>query len=154
MKKNNFFIFLFLSIFIFLILIILFLNIQKFNITLISRDVNEHNFKFKEFDRNLKGTELISLINLTVDHNNKEKDFNEKQMPLSQVLIEVKTNEEDIVDMNKILDLGIENFLKYLGDQNFKPIKKEYYANGKISLLRYKLLDVDSLNNLEDKNTI
>ena len=56
--------------------------------------------------------------------------------------------------MENIINLGLEDFNTYLGDQNFKPIEKEYYSNGKISLLKYELLSFKSINNLEEKLSI
>ena len=56
--------------------------------------------------------------------------------------------------MDSIIKSGIENFVMYLGDQNLKIIDKKYHNNGKISLMKYKLLPINSINNKEEKINI
>ena len=154
MKKNNIFIYIFVIIFIAFLLVIGYILFAKFNLHILARDINDHNIKFNEFDRNLKGNEVLSLINFTLDHNRKEEDKSDNKEEQSLVLIEIEISDENTIDMNKIVQTGTENFAMYLGDQNFKPIDKEYHSNGKISKMKFKLLSVDSINNIENKLSI
>lgn len=148
-KKNHIFVFIFLIIFIILIAVIAITFIKQFNLNIMAREVYNHNLEFNEFYRNLKGTELISLINFTIDYNHKEENKSN-----SIVNIEVEIKDDSIINMGAIVESGIDEFNTYLGNQNFKPIGKEFYDNGKISLMRYKLLDINSLNNEEGKTEI
>ncbi len=149
-KKSKIFIYIFLSIFICFLIVIFFLIQNKFKLNILSREIQDHNIKFNEFDRNLKGTEVLTLINYTVDYNNKMKEKNSNDI----VRIDIQIGEEKVISMNSILDSGIDNFTLYLGDQNFKLIDREYHRNGKISVLKYKLLSLDSINNLDEKLSI
>lgn len=149
-KKNNIYIFIFLAIFISLLALVVYLFVGNFNINIMSREIHNHNISFNEFDRSLKGIELISLINYTINHNNQMKEKESEDL----VQIEVKITKDKIISMNTIIESGIEDFALYLGDQNFKMIEKEYHDNGKISLMRYELLSINSINNEEEQTSI
>ena len=142
-RKNNLYTFIFIGIFISLLAVLLSLYIRQFNLNISSREIYNHNISFNEFDRNLKGNEIMSLINFTLDYNNKDANID------SNVSIEIMITDEKTISMDAVIRSGIDNFITYLGDQNFKIIDKEYYENGKISLMRYKLLDINSLNNID-----
>lgn len=151
MKNNNtIFIFIFLTIFIVLIILIYFLFTNKINLSILNREIYDHNIEFNKFDRDLKGTEIISLIYYCENHNRKE----EENKSTDFVRVEIITEDKKVIPMENILALGIEDFNTYLGDQNFKLIEKEYHQNNKISLFRYELLSINSINTIEEKLTI
>ena len=143
-KKNNIYIYLFIAIFIAFLLVVLSLYTKQFDHFIINRDIHNHNITFNEFARNLKGNEIVSLINFTDDFNNKSENRN------NNVEIEIKVTDDKIISKDAILKLGIERFLENFADQNFKFLEKEFYENGKISLFRYELLNINSLNNEEE----
>lgn len=149
-EKNNIFIFIFLIIFIVLIILIVFLFIKKIDLNILNREIYNHNIEFNKFDRDLKGTEIISLINLCIDNNKREEDKNSTDF----VKIEIVTEDEKVITMESIINSNLEEFNTYLGDQNFKLIEKDYHLNGKISFFKYELLPIKSINNIEEKLTI
>lgn len=148
--KNNIYVYIFLSIFLVLLVVIVFLIIGKTNLNIRNREIYNHNISLNEFDRNLKGTEVISLINYVLDYNRKE----EEKESTDFVNIEIKTEDEKVINVEKVVELGLDEFATYLGDQNFKPTGKEYYPNGKISTMKYELLSINSINNEEGKLSI
>ncbi len=149
-NKKNIFVYIFLIIFIILLLLIVYLFIANIKNNILNREISDHNISFNEFDRNLKGSELVSLINFTVNYNNTQEELGSNDL----VNIEVQITEEKTVGMDSIIKSGIENFVMYLGDQNLKIIDKKYHSNGKISLMKYKLLPINSINNKEEKINI
>lgn len=149
-NKKNIFVYIFLIIFIILLLLIVYLFIANIKNNILNREISDHNISFNEFDRNLKGSELVSLINFTVNYNNTQEELGSNDL----VNIEVQITEEKTVGMDSIIKSGIENFVMYLGDQNLKIIDKKYHNNGKISLMKYKLLPINSINNKEEKINI
>ena len=86
--KKNIFIYLFLVIFILLLILLVYLFIATMNNNILNREVSDHNISFNEFDRNLKGSELVSLINYTENHNKAQEESDSKDL----VNIEIKLN--------------------------------------------------------------
>ncbi len=149
-NKSNVYVFIFLTIFVIFFVLVVYLLINKINYNIEHREIYDHNITFNAYDRTLKGSEIISLINYTIDFNNSLIERESEDL----VQIEIKLTEEKTIGMETIVKSGIEDFLLYLNDQNFKLIDKKYHDNGKISLLRYELLDINSINHEEEKISI
>ncbi len=96
------------------------------------------------YNKEILGTDLISVINKTSDNNEKndvEKD--EKNVYIEKegksVKIYVKfVDSEDTFDMEAISNGGIETFVKYYAGYKFKCTNIEYHKNGNVKTLYFE----------------
>ena len=133
MKKS---IFIVLAI-LFIIAIVICLYI--YNVKKIENVTIKHNKQYEEYcNKEIKGTELISLINKAIDYN--EKNSVEKQENTiyyinnntNSIQITVKFIENDkIIKMENIAEKQTENFIKFFATATFKCNDIQYHKQTK-----------------------
>ncbi len=109
------------------------------------RQAIKENQQFEFFTNDiLYGTELVTVINMIIDSNEKyqiEKDENDKYIPNSTNSIEmdIKFIDDDIIlNANSIFNSGIENFISYYSEIKFKCESIEYHEEtGKIKYMLF-----------------
>lgn len=137
----------FLAILIVIILVVVAVVIYKYNSykseILRMQKLNE---EYEEFTENeILGTSLITLINKTIDLNQKNNiSLDDKDLYIdngqNSIKIEVKFVEsEDIYPMERIGKLGSEQFIKNYGTATFKCTEKQYHE--KTNNIKYLLFE-------------
>lgn len=106
----------------------------------------ENNKIYKEmYNKEITGNELASIINKTLDSNEKnkvEKDNNGYYIDNNEnsIIIEIKFKDSDeIFKFEQISKNGIENFIKIYSNFHFKCTKIEY--NTKTKFIKYLLFE-------------
>lgn len=97
------------------------------------RVAEKNNRVYEEYAKDvIYGTDLITLINKTMDKN--ERNLVEKEKGIYQendtnsIKIDVKFKEsDDIIPMEKIAALGQEQFIKFYNISSFKCTTKKYH---------------------------
>ena len=126
MKKS---IFIVLAI-LFIIAIVICLYI--YNVKKIENVAIKHNKQYEEYcNKEILGTELISLINKAIDYN--EKNSVEKQEnTINSIQITVKFLDNDkIIKMENIAEKQTENFIKFFATATFKCNDIKYHKQTK-----------------------
>lgn len=110
-----------------------------YNIKKIENISIKHNKQYEEYcNREILGTELISLINKAIDYN--EKHNVEKQEntiyytnnDINSIQITVKFLDNDkIIKMENIAEKEIENFIKFFATATFKCNEIKYHEQTK-----------------------
>ena len=126
---------------IFLLIIIAIISIISYIYLNYKFDLNnakKENLKFEIYtNKEIKGSELVSLINKAVDNNEKnkiEKDSEGKYIENNQnsINIDIKFIDNDVIyNIEKIYNNGIEKFLSYYGDITFKCNEVQYHETTK-----------------------
>ena len=100
--------------------------------------VLKENAEFEQYKENeIYGTELGTLINRTIDKNNKnniEKDANGIFIPNEENSIKIEIymqDNEQTYEMETIYNAGMQQFIQYYGDIKFKCSKIEYHKSTK-----------------------
>lgn len=140
MKRNLFVI---LSFFIILIVILTYVYYNYIKINLIAEQTN------KEFEKytidSITGSSLITLINKTIDENEKnnvqkDRKGNYIENDKDSIKIEIKFSESNkTFSMESVNNLGVEAFVKNYNNILFKCIKKEYHKN--TNKIKYMLFE-------------
>lgn len=142
MKKRNI-----ILLIVLLILILIFVYYQIISMQSKQKEINEFNEEFEQYtDKEIFGTNIITVINKAVDYNEKNKiEKDEKGFYIEDneksILIELNMlNKEKVVvyKMEAITNFGIEKFLS--ADFNlvyFKCTDIQYHPNGRISKIVY-----------------
>lgn len=105
--------------------------------------LKKENFEFERYlDKDIYGTELITLINKVINNNenNQVRKNNGIYINNNQnsINIEIKmTDTDQIYQMEKIYNGGIQNFVNFYGNIKFKCIKIEYHNS--TNKIRYLL---------------
>lgn len=141
MKKN---------FFIILIILLIIVTIVCYTIHNYSRQQNQiaqYNKQYESwYNKNILGTDFISIINKTIDNNEKndvQKNKNNVYLEDNEksVKIYVKFLESDqTFDMEAIANNGIENFIQNYATFNFKCTKIDYHKNGNVRSLFFEEL--------------
>ena len=108
--------------------------------------VLKENSEFEKYkDKKIYGIELGTLINKTVDKNIKnkiEKDKNQMFIPNDENSIQIEIymqDNEETYKMETFYNAGIQLFIQYYGDIEFKCSKIEYHKNtGKVKYLLFE----------------
>ena len=118
------------------ILAIIIYNIYEYKNTKLEAQKNNSIFE-SAFEKEILGTDVISLINKAIDNNEKNKvDKNSKgtyiENDYNSIKIDIKFKEMDsIISMEAINSQGEINFTKNFGAAIFKCTKIEYHEKTK-----------------------
>lgn len=129
----------FLAILLVIMLVVVAIIVYKYNSyksnLLATKKLNEEYETFTNND--ILGTSLITIINKAIDSNEKnniKKDNNKFYIENdnTSIKIEVKFTESELVfPMERIGNIGSEQFIKNYGVMSFKCTKKEYHEKSK-----------------------
>ncbi len=93
------------------------------------------NLKYeKHLNKDITGSELVTIINMAVDNNEKnEVSKNKKGIYIendtNSIKIEIKiTDNDNIYNMETIYNNGTQNFLQYYGEIKFKCVDIKYHT--------------------------
>lgn len=109
--------------------------------------IDDFNLKYEKYlDKEITGREIATIINQAVDDNEQNyitKDKNGKyiQDDEKSINIEVKITEfkkEQIYEMEKLYNGGMDEFVKYYGSINFKCIQIEYNSKGRVKYMLFE----------------
>lgn len=121
----------------------------KYNSYMIEKKgVIEENAQYEQYaNKEIYGIDLASLINKTIDENEKneiKKDENGIFIPNEQNSIEIEIymlDNEKTYKIEKIYDMGTEQFVQYYGNIQFKCSNVEYHEDtGKIKYMLFEQL--------------
>lgn len=116
-----------------LLLLSMLYNKQE-KIKALEMDIKKHNLEFQKYDReDLKGSDIASLINYTVDHNRKEINKTKEELKKGNTFN--KSKEE------------IEQYKQYINDNNLEDeYKDNHYSTVNIDLILKKDIKVPMVN--------
>lgn len=104
------------------------------------------NLEFEQYlNQEVMGTDLASVINRAIDNNvrnNVEKDNKGiyQNNGSNSINIEIKIIDDDnIYNMEKLYNAGIQNFVRYYGDIKFECIKIDYHQES--NKVKYMLFE-------------
>lgn len=137
------------KIFIFLAFVLVIVAIVGFRYVTYKNEYNiiqSENAEFEEYkDKEINGLSVASMINKAVDKNTKnkiEKDKNGNFIQNDENSIEIEiymTDNETTYKMETIYNAGIEQFVQYYGNIQFKCSKIEYHKNtGRIKYILFE----------------
>ena len=114
------------------------------------KDILEYNAQFEHYtDKEIYGIDLATLINKAIDKNeNNEIGKDENGIYISNeedsIQIEIyMLDNETTYKIEKIHDMGTEQFVQYYGNIQFKCSKVEYHkSTGKIKYLLFEQLPI------------
>lgn len=111
---------------------------------IINNNANKINNQFR-IDSEIYGADLISLINLAINNNEKfsiKKDSNGIYIEdeKNSIKIDVKFQERDeTIKMESIYNSGIEKFAKFYSKSKFKMVEYKYHNKSKkISYIKFE----------------
>lgn len=140
MKKN-----LLILIGIFLLIVAILSNIY-YNRQKITILANQTNKEYESYTENeIMGSSLMTLMNKAINQNEKQGVLKDKQNRYieneeNSIRIEIKFLESDkTYDMEAIVNLGPEQFIKNYNSMIFKCTKKEYHE--KTKMIKYMLFE-------------
>lgn len=140
MKKSLFIV---LGIFLIIISSLTYFYYTYMKINLVASKINKEYEKYTQ--NTIIGSSLISLINKSIDKNEKnevEKDSNNRYIENDEnsIKIQIKFLESDkLYDMEAVSALGSESFVKNYNNMNFNCTKKEYHK--KTKQIKYMLFE-------------
>lgn len=110
------------------------------------KNAQKENAKFESYiDKEVTGTEITTLINKAIDQNKQneiQKDNKGKYIENNEnsLNIDIKFIDNDVTyNMEKIFDSGIENFLTYYRNIDFKCNEVQYHEkNNKIKYMLFE----------------
>ncbi len=140
MRKNL------LIIFVILIIILVIACMKYKDIQATKREVAKFNYDYEEYNKeNLNGLDITTLINKAVNNNErfeipKDEEGLYKLDDENSIEIYVKMIINDTTyRMERINNLGINSFIAYFGEVNFKCIGIEYHKKtGKIASMTFE----------------
>lgn len=120
-----------------IVTLILISSYYIYNARLMETSAQKNNKQYEEYcNKQIIGTQLISLINKAIDNNEKNevlKQLNSiyyENNNKNSIQITVKFTEEDrIIKMEDIAEKGTENFVKYFSTAIFECTKVEYHQD-------------------------
>lgn len=140
MRKNI------LIIFVILIIILVIVGMKYKDIQATKREALKFNYSYEEYNKeNLNGLDITTLINKAVNNNErfeipKDEEGLYKLDDENSIEIYVKMIINDTTyRMERINNLGINSFIAYFGEVNFKCIDIQYHKkNGKIASMTFE----------------
>jgi len=136
------------KILIFIVITIIIIAIAIVNYSSYQKEHNaiaKENAIYEEFkDQEIYGLQIATLINKTIDTNNKngiEKDEKGmyKQNETNSIQIEIYMQDnETTYKMETFYNAGTERFAQYYGDIKFKCSKIEYHKTGRIKYILFE----------------
>ena len=126
-----------------IIMLILFTNLKQ--VQRQNRELQKFNSEYEFYNREgLCGVDITTVINKAVDNNEKyevEKDENGYYIPNEEnsIKIHIKLiNNEKTYEMERIKEIGLESFVEFFGEVDFKCTNIEYHEkSGKISKMTF-----------------
>ena len=130
-----------------IIMLILFANLKQ--VQRQNRELQKFNSEYEFYNREgLCGVDITTVINKAVDNNEKyevEKDENGYYIPNEEnsIKIHIKLiNNEKTYEMERIKEIGLESFVEFFGEVDFKCTDIEYHKkSGKISKMTFESLE-------------
>lgn len=130
-----------------IIMLILFANLKQ--VQRQNRELQKFNSEYEFYNREgLCGVDITTVINKAVDNNEKyevEKDENGYYIPNEEnsIKIHIKLiNNEKTYEMERIKEIGLESFVEFFGEVDFKCTDIEYHEkSGKISKMTFESLE-------------
>ena len=127
-----------------IIMLILFANLKQ--VQRQNRELQKFNSEYEFYNR--EGVDITTVINKAVDNNEKyevEKDENGYYIPNEEnsIKIHIKLiNNEKTYEMERIKEIGLESFVEFFGEVDFKCTDIEYHEkSGKISKMTFESLE-------------
>lgn len=110
--------------------------------------IKKNNLEYEVYlDKDITGRELTTAINRAVDNNERKSvQKDEKGFYIddnnNSIKIEIKIIDNDTTyQMETLYNGGMENFIQYYGDINFKCNKINYNSKGKVSHIIFEQLN-------------
>ena len=128
-------------------MLILFANLKQ--VQRQNRELQKFNSEYEFYKReDLCGVDITTVINKAIDNNEKyevEKDENGYYIPNEEnsIKIHIKLiNNEKTYEMERIKEIGLESFVEFFGEVDFKCTDIEYHKkSGKISKMTFESLE-------------
>lgn len=115
-----------------------------------SKEITANNGEYEDlYNKEITGTELATLINKTIDKNNKNNVTKDDKglfinNDINSIIIEIKFKDSDNIFKIELIDKnGIENFIKLYSNFKFKCTKIEYHDKSK--RVKYLLFEQTSI---------
>lgn len=138
----------FLTIFIIFIIIMAILFAKFVSLRSQNQEIKKFNYGYEFYNRdNLNGLEVTTVINKAIDNNEKydvKKDENGYYIEdENSVEIEIKMIiNQKVYPMERIKEIGMENFTEFFGEVNFKCTDIEYHKeNNKVARMIFESTD-------------
>lgn len=135
-----------LMIFMIVIIVVAIIFVKYSSYKIEYNNIQKENAEFEQYkDQDIYGIELGTLINKTIDKNTKnkiEKDDKGIFIPNEENSIKIKIymkDNEQIYEMETIYNAGMEQFIQYYGNIQFKCSKIEYHK--KTKKIKYLLFE-------------
>lgn len=130
-----------------IIMLILFMNLKQ--VQKQNRELQKFNSEYEFYNReDLCGVDITTVINKAVDNNEKyevKKDENDYYVPNEENSIKIYIkliNNEKTYEMERIKQIGLESFVEFFGEVDFKCTDIEYHEkSGKISNMTFESLE-------------
>lgn len=130
-----------------IIMLILFMNLKQ--VQKQNRELQKFNSEYEFYNReDLCGVDITTVINKAVDNNEKyevKKDENDYYVPNEENSIKIYIkliNNEKTYEMERIKQIGLESFVEFFGEVDFKCTDIEYHEkSGKISKMTFESLE-------------
>lgn len=130
-----------------IIMLILFTNLKQ--VQRQNRELQKFNAEYEFYNRDgICGVDITTVINKAIDNNEKyevKKDENGYYIPNEEnsIKIHIKLiNNEKTYEMERIKQIGLESFVEFFGEVDFKCTDIEYHEkSGKISKMTFESLE-------------
>ena len=111
-------------------------------------EISKFNLNYEEYNKdNLNGLDITTIMNRAISNNEKnfvKKDENGYYIPNDEdsINIDIKLiNNDKTYRMEKIKEVGLEGFVEFFGEVEFKCTNIEYHEKtGKISKMTFESL--------------
>lgn len=129
------------------IMLILFFNLRQVQTQ--NREIKKFNSQYEFFNKNdLCGVDITTVINKAIDNNEKnlvEKDKTGYYIPNGENSIKIYVkllNSGETYPMERIREIGLEGFVTFFGEVDFKCTNIEYHQKtGKVSKMTFESLE-------------
>lgn len=129
-----------------IIMLVLFWNFRQIQTE--NRAIKKFNYDYEFYNREgLCGIDITTVINKAIDNNEKyevKKDENGYYIPDEENSINIEVtliNNEKTYKMERIKEVGLESFVEFFGEVEFKCTNIEYHEKtGKISKMTFESL--------------
>ncbi len=129
-----------------IIMLVLFWNFRQIQTE--NRAIKKFNYDYEFYNREgLCGIDITTVINKAIDNNEKyevKKDENSYYIPDEENSINIEVtliNNEKTYKMERIKEVGLESFVEFFGEVEFKCTNIEYHEKtGKISKMTFESL--------------
>ena len=123
-----------------IVIIIIVILISKINdINEINNNIQSFNLEYEKYlDKEITGIQIATIINKTLDNNEKEKlkKDDEKYININIKIIDL--DKDTIIEMEKFYNGGIANFVQMYGEIIFKCKEIKYTQDGRVNYLLFE----------------